>query len=226
MDQVACATGGIVEIDFFNPSKPIIKKLDFDFLSTGYKLIVVDTEADHIDLTEDYASIPREMKQVAKHFNKQFCSEISFEELLSEIKSLRKKVSDRAILRAIHFLEENKRVEEQIKSLNENNFEKFLKLVNESGNSSYKYLQNIFSPNNIEKQGISLALALSDTFIKENGRGACRVHGGGFAGTIQIFLPEELIKDYKNFITKVFKEDSVKVLSIRQSGAVCLNNIY
>jgi galactokinase len=225
MDQVACATGGIVEIDFFNPQKPIIKKINFDFLSTGYKLIVVDTEVNHADLTEDYSAIPLEMKQVAKYFNKEYCSELSIEELLSEIKSLRKKVSDRAILRSIHFLEENKRVDKQVEALNKNNFNDFLKLVNESGNSSYKYLQNIYSPNNIEEQGVSLALALSDIFIKENGKGACRVHGGGFAGTIQAFLPEELINDYKTFITKVFKEDSVKVLSIRHYGAVCLTNI-
>ncbi len=225
MDQIACATGGIVEIDFFNPQKPIIKKIDFDFNSTGYKMIVVDTEANHVDLTDDYSAIPLEMKQVAKYFNKEYCSEISIEELLPEIKSLRKKVSDRAILRAIHFLEENKRVDKQIDALNKNDFNEFLKLVNESGNSSYKYLQNIFSPRNIEEQGVSLALALSDIFIKEKGKGVCRVHGGGFAGTIQIFLPEELINDYKTFITKVFKEDSVKVLSIRHYGAVCLTNL-
>ena len=225
MDQMACAIGGIITIDFYDPEYPVINKIDFEFLSTGYKLIVVDTEADHANLTEEYASIPNEMKQVAKYFNKEYCSEISIEELLSEIKSLRKKVSDRAILRAIHFLEENKRVEKQIDALNKNNFEEFLRLVNESGNSSYKYLQNIYSPHNVEEQEVSLALALSDIFIKEKGRGACRVHGGGFAGTILLFLPEELIEEYKTFITKAFKEDSVKVLSIRHYGAVCLTSL-
>jgi len=225
MDEVACATGGIIEIDFYNPKKPIIKKIDFDFLSTGYKLIVVDTEVNHSDLTEDYAAIPKEMRQVAKYFNKEYCSELSLEELLSEIKPLRKKVSDRALLRAIHFLEENKRVDKQVEALCKNNFEEFLFLVNESGNSSYKYLQNIYSPHNIEEQGVSLALALSDLFIKEKGKGACRIHGGGFAGTIQVFLPGELVKEYKSYISKIFKENSVKILSIRHYGAVCLTNL-
>jgi galactokinase len=225
MDQFACAVGGIISIDFYNSENPVINKVNFDFHSTGYKLIVVDTEANHADLTEDYAAIPNEMQQVAKYFNKKFCSEISLEQLLHKINSLRDKVSDRAILRAIHFFEENKRVEKQIDALNKNDFKEFLRLVNESGNSSYKYLQNIYSPHNVEEQEVSLALALSDIFIKEKGKGACRVHGGGFAGTIQLFLPEELVDDYRSFITKVFKENSVKVLSIRHYGAVCLTSL-
>ncbi len=225
MDQLACAIGGIIEIDFYNPKKPIIKKIEFDFLSTGYKLIVVDTEANHADLTKDYVAIPEEMKQVAKYFNKEYCSEISLEELIQKIKSLREKVSDRAILRAIHFFEENKRVDKQINALNKNDFNEFIRLVNESGNSSYKYLQNIYSPRNVEKQNLSLALAMTDIFIKEKGKGACRVHGGGFAGTIQVFLPENVIEEYKSFISKIFNESSVKVLSIRNIGAICINNI-
>lgn len=201
-------------------NNPIVDKLDFDFSSTGYKLIVVDTEGSHSYLTDEYSAIPKEMKQVANYFGKNYCSEISLEELLSKIKSLRKQVNDRALLRAIHFLEENKRVDQQKDALKNNNFDKFLQLVNESGNSSYKYLQNIYSPSNIEKQEISLALALSDIFIKQNGKGACRVHGGGFAGTIQVFLPDELVEDYRSYITNVFNNNSVKVLSIRQIGTV------
>jgi len=225
MDQVACAAGGIVSIDFCDPKKPKIKKVKFDFLTSGYRLIVVDTEAHHADLTEDYASIPSEMKQVANYFNKEYCREISLDELLPEIKSLRKRVGDRAILRAIHFLEENKRVDKQVEALNKNNFKEFLKLINESGNSSFKYLQNIFSPNKIKEQSISLALSLSEMFIKEKGEGACRVHGGGFAGTIQVFLPEKLIEDYILLITKVFKKESVKILTVRSHGVICLNDI-
>jgi galactokinase len=225
MDQVACITGGIVEIDFYNPEKPIIKKIDFDFQATGYKLVVVDTEANHANLTEDYAAIPEEMKRVAKYFNKEYCSEITLEEVFNQIKLLREVVGDRAILRAIHFLEENKRVEKQICALNKNNFEEFLKLVNESGNSSYKYLQNIYTLQNVNEQSVSLALAMSDIFIREKGKGACRVHGGGFAGTIQVFLPEELIEGYKYYISKIFKADSMKVLSIRHYGAVCLTDL-
>jgi galactokinase len=224
MDQVACITGGIVEIDFYNPGKPTIKKNDFDFLGTGYKLVVVDTEANHANLTEDYASIPEEMKSVAKHFNKEYCSEITLEELFDQIKLLREVVGDRAILRAIHFLEENKRVEKQICALNKDNFEVFLSLVNESGNSSYKYLQNIYTPQNVNEQSVSLALAMSDIFIREKGKGACRVHGGGFAGTIQVFLPEELIEEYKSYLSKIFKQDSVMILTIRRFGAICINN--
>jgi galactokinase len=225
MDQIACITGGIVEIDFYNPRKPIIKKIDFDLQATGYKLVVVDTEASHVDLTEDYAAIPEEMKRVAKYFNKEYCSDITLEELFDQIKLLRKVVGDRAILRAIHFLEENKRVEKQIRALNKNNFEVFLSLVNESGGSSYKYLQNIYTPQNVNEQSISLALAISDIFIREKGKGACRVHGGGFAGTIQVFLPKELIEGYKSYISKIFNEDSVKVLSIRNYGVVCLTDL-
>jgi galactokinase len=225
MDQIACIIGGIVEIDFYNSEKPIIKKIDFDFQATGYKLVVVDTEANHSDLTEDYAAIPEEMKRVAKYLNKEYCSEITLEELFDQIKSLREVIGDRAILRAIHFLEENKRVEKLIFALNKNDFEEFLSLVNESGNSSYKYLQNIYTPQNVNEQSVSLALAMSDIFIREKGKGACRVHGGGFAGTILVFLPEELIEGYKSYISKIFKEDSVKVLSIRHYGAVCLTDL-
>ena len=225
MDQVACIIGGIVEIDFYIPEKPVIKKIDFDFQTTGYKLVVVDTEVSHANLTEDYTAITEEMKRVAKYFNKEYCSEITLEELFDQIKLLRKVVGDRAILRAIHFLEENKRVEKQICALNKNNFEEFLSLVNESGNSSYKYLQNIYTPQNVNEQSVSLALAMSDIFIREMGKGACRVHGGGFAGTIELILPEESLDNYKAFITKVFKEDSVKVLSIRLHGAVCLTDL-
>ncbi len=225
MDQMACAVGGIIEIDFYNPDKPLIKKSKFDIDTTGYRLIVVDTGGSHIDLTNDYASIPKEMKLVANYFNKKFCSEISLNELLPEIKSLRKKIGDRAIIRSIHFLEENERVEKQIKALAENNFTEFLKLVNESGDSSFKYLQNIFSPTKTDEQGVSLALSLTDIFIKEKGKGACRIHGGGFAGTILVFLPDDLIKEYKSYISQVFTEDAVKILTIRKTGAVCLNNI-
>ena len=224
MDQLACAIGGIIEIDFYNPQKPIIKKLEFDFNSTGYKLIIVDTEANHADLTEEYAAIPEEMKQVANYYHKEFCSELSFDEIIQKMKSLRGKVSDRAILRAIHFLQENIRVDKQIDALNRNDFNEFLRLVNESGDSSYKYLQNIYSPQNIEKQNVSLALAMTDVFIKERGKGACRVHGGGFAGTIQVFVPLPLVEEYKSYMSKLVNEKSVNVLSIRDKGVLLLNN--
>ena len=224
MDQLACAIGGIIKIDFSNPQNPIINKLEFDFSSTGYKLIIVDTEADHTNLTGDYAAIPEEMKRVANYFNKEFCSELSLEELIKNIKSARENVSDRAILRAIHFLQENLRVDKQINALNKNDFDEFLRLVNESGDSSYKYLQNIYSHQNIEKQNISLALAMTEIFIKQKGKGACRIHGGGFAGTIQVFIPEKLVDEYKSHMSKLLNERSIKVLSIRNKGVLLLNN--
>lgn len=222
MDQMACAIGGIISIDFYNPENPIVEKLNFDFFSTGYSLIVVDTEGDHSNLTDDYASIPEEMKSVAKYFGKKFCAEISLDELLNEIKSIRNNVSDRAILRAFHFLGENERVENQKRELTSNNFQKFLDFVNESGNSSFKYLQNIYSVKDYNQQEVSLALAITEKFINQKGKGACRVHGGGFAGTIQVFLPEQLVEEYKNLITKIFSDESVKVLSIRNFGSVKL----
>jgi len=223
MDQIICATGGIIGIDFADPEFPTIKKIDFDFAKTGYKLLVVDTETDHSDLTEDYGAIPAEMKLVAKYFGKEYCSNMKFDDLLPEIKSIRKKISDRAILRAIHFLEENRRVDEQIDELNNHNFEKFLSLVNGSGDSSFKYLQNIFSPQHIHEQGLALALALSSIFIKQKGRGACRVHGGGFAGTILVIIPENHVEEYTRYISNLVNEVSIKVLSIRDYGAVCLD---
>lgn len=226
MDQITCAVGGTVSIDFHDAENPNIKKINFDFQSVGYKILVLDTEANHVNLIEEYAAIPSEMKQVANYFNKEFCSEISFGELISEIKSLRKIVNDRAILRAIHFLNENSRVERQKAALNQNNFEEFLSLVNESGDSSFKYLQNIYSHRNFELQEVSIALSLSELFINEKGVGACRIHGGGFGGTIQVFLPENLIGEFKLFISKVFKEDSMKILSVRNFGAVCLTNLH
>jgi len=225
MDQVACATGGIITIDFYNPQKPAISKINFDFLESGYSLVVVDTEASHADLTDDYASIPAEMKEAAAFFGKDYLAEVSYAEFINNLREIRRTVNDRSLLRAIHFFEENKRVEKEVEALNNNNFNEFLNLVNESGNSSFKYLQNIYSPKNFGQQGVSLGLALSDTFIKEKGSGACRIHGGGFAGTIQLFLPDDLVEDYCAFITKIYKKESVKVLSIRNYGTVCLLNI-
>ena len=222
MDQIACVTGGIVTIDFNDPCKPLVEKINFDFASTSYSVLVVDTGGSHADLTEEYSGIPTEMKQVAKYFSKEYCRDISLETLLKNIGKMRGKISDRSILRAIHFIKENERVEKQVKALKENDFELFLKLVNESGNSSFKYLQNIYSPKNVNSQGISLALALSDIFVQKHGKGACRVHGGGFAGTIQVFLPKDLVDEYMQFMSDLFDENAVKILSIRNKGAIQL----
>jgi len=222
MDQMVCAVGGIVSIDFEESDNPIVEKFDYDFESQGYKLLIVDTGENHEDLTDDYASIPKEMKSVAEVLESKVCREISKKTLLQNIKILRTKVGDRAILRALHFINENERVTKLANSLNHNNFTEFLDLINESGNSSFKWLQNIYSTTNVKEQSVSLSLALTERFIKGKNAGACRVHGGGFAGTIQVFLPEKYVEEYKDYIEPVLGKDKVLVLSIRSKGIVNL----
>ena len=223
MDQLACAFGGIISIDFINPEKPEIKKVNFDFESQGYKLLIVDTGGNHEDLTDDYAAIPKEMKLVAKLFGKEVCREIEENEFLNNIKEIRDKVGDRATLRAYHFFQENKRVIKQVNSLEKNQFGQFLNLITESGNSSFKLLQNIYSAKNFEEQSVSLGLAFTEQFIHEKGKGAVRVHGGGFAGTIQVFLPDEYVEAYKKFTELIIGKSSIMTLDIRSLGTVCLN---
>jgi len=223
MDQTTCAVGGIVTIDFKNPKEPVVKKVNFDFASQNYSLLVVDTGGHHADLTDDYASVPREMKSVAKEFNAEVCRDIDYAEFINKIKVLRPKVGDRAILRAFHFLGDNARVEEQVKALEQGDFQKFLSLVNDSGNSSFKWLQNIYTTKNVHEQGVALALALTEQYISDLGEGACRVHGGGFAGTIQVFLPNIAVPEYIKLIESVFGEGKAVVLSIRPYGTLFLN---
>jgi len=224
MDQVACAVGGIVAIDFKDNKHPVINKINFDFSEQNYSVIVVHTGSSHFNLTDDYSSIPREMKNAARAFGKETCREIDFEDFLKSIKKIRNKLTDREILRAYHFLKENQRVRQQVEALNNKDFNKFLKLVNDSGNSSFKWLQNIYSSNDVKYQPVTLALALTEEFINNTGFGACRVHGGGFAGTIQAFIPNNLINDYKVFMSSAFNEEAIKILSIRQQGAFYFNH--
>ncbi len=226
MDQMASAIGGIISIDFENPQTPKVETVDFDFESTGYKIILVDTGGSHTDLTDDYASIPNEMKSVAKFFNKEFCRDISMNDLLSNCKKLRTELGDRAILRAMHFIEENEKVAHQVYALRNNDFIKYLELVNQSGNSSFKWLQNIYSPKKVYEQGVSLALAITERYIEEIKEGACRVHGGGFAGTIQVYLPAKLVEGYIKLIESVFVKGSANILSIRSEGAIYINSYF
>ncbi len=223
MDQTTCAVGGIVTIDFKNPKEPVVKKVKFDFSSQNYSLLVVDTGGNHADLTDDYASIPREMKSVGRKFGVEVCREINYDNLIQKIKALRPEVGDRAILRVIHFLDDNARVAEQVEALERGDFQKFLLLVNESGNSSFKWLQNIYTVKNVQEQGVALALAITEKYISEIGEGACRVHGGGFAGTVQVFLPNAAVSDYIKLIETVFGEGKAQVLSIRPYGTMYLN---
>jgi galactokinase len=225
MDQMACAVGGIISIDFKDPKNPNFNRVNFDFDKQNYKLLVLDTGGSHADLTDDYSAIPVEMKSVAELFGASVLREISIKSFIDKIPYVRKQLGDRAVLRALHFLQENNRVEEEVQALESGDFFEFLKLVKASGNSSFKWLQNIFTIKNIKEQGISLALALSEKYIEEIGGGACRVHGGGFAGTIQIFLPDSSVEEYKNNMEKIFEKNSVQVLTIRKFGTVCLNGL-
>ena len=220
MDQIACAVGGVISIDFKDAQNPAVKKIDFDFRQFDYSLLIINTGGSHADLTSEYASIPSEMKTVAKIFGAETLRAVSFTDFIRKIPDLRQRVGDRAILRALHFFQENKRVEQQVETLQSGNIGKFLNLVRESGNSSFKWLQNIYSTKNVTEQGVTLALALSEKYIDKIGAGACRVHGGGFAGTIQVFLPKNAIENFKERIIPVFGKNSIQELSIRAIGTV------
>lgn len=219
MDQLACAVGGVIEIDFEDDENPLIKKVDFNLTDYNYKLLVVDTGASHQNLTDDYASIPIEMKKIANYFDKQKCSQIDIQSLLENCNQLREHVSDRAVLRVYHFFKENERVELQVKALKEKNLGQFLSLVNRSGDSSSKYVQNIYSSKDVNVQPMSLAFALTEDYIDFVGEGACKVHGGGFAGTIVVFLPQKYTENYIIRMEKVFGKNSVSLLDIRPYGS-------
>ena len=221
MDQMACAVGGFIYIDFCDPAVPVIEKQDFDLSGAGYDLCITDTGGNHADLNEDYASVPREMKAVAAYFGKEVLRQITMEELLSHTKEIREQLSDRALLRAFHFLSENERVAKQVKALKEGNVAEFFSNVTASGLSSFRYLQNVYTVKNVEEQGLSLALCLSERFLSDKG-GAWRVHGGGFAGTVQAFVPRAVTAEYKEFMEKTFGEGKCHVLRVRPAGAVRL----
>ena len=219
MDQVACAVGGIVAIDLADPKAPIIDKLDFDLSEKGYNLCIVNTGGNHADLTDDYASIPTEMKAVSAHFGKAVLREINRDSLVKEIPALRKKVGDRAILRALHFLGENERVAKQKQALVEGDIDAFFDNVIASGRSSFCYLQNVYTTKNLTEQGLSLALCLAEGYLSDK-RSAWRVHGGGFAGTIQSFVPFDRVEGFRTLMDSVFGEGKCIVLRIRPVGAV------
>lgn len=219
MDQVACAVGGIVAIDFADPSDPKIEKIDFDITAAGYNLCIVNTGGNHADLTDDYASIPAEMKSVAAQFGKTVLREVDEEQILSAIPQLRSTVGDRAVLRALHFMEENKRVCAQKDALLRGNLDGFLEGVIASGRSSFCYLQNVYTAKNLQEQGLSLALCLAEHVLKEE-KAAWRVHGGGFAGTVQAFVPTHAVERFRSVMDAAFGEGRCMVLRIRPAGAV------
>ena len=225
MDQIACACGGVVMIDFADPDNPVVSKMRLDLGEHGYVLIIVDTGGSHATLTAEYASVAGEMRKAAEILGHEYAREVTFAELLASSKKVREKAGDRAFLRIFHFLEENRRVHKQVEALKRGDFKKFLSLVNESGNSSYKYLQNIYATKNTAEQGPALALALTEKFIKETGEGACRVHGGGFAGTIQVFLPAAQANEYICMMNGIFGASSAKTISLRDTGASVIPHI-
>lgn len=221
MDQTACAMGGLITIDFEDPSKPIVKKVNFDFVATGFALVITDTGGNHADLNDEYASLPTDMKAVAAELGKKVLRQVTLEQVVEIAPKIREKVGDRALLRAYHFLGDNQRVVEQVAALEKNDFKSFLNMVVESGYSSYMYNQNIYPVNNVREQGVSLALALSEMVLK--GQGAWRVHGGGFAGTIQAFVPQNLLDKYVSTLEHVYGKGSCHKLFIRQKGSVKVN---
>jgi galactokinase len=216
MDQTACAMGGLITIDFKDPGNPVVKKVNFDFTKTGFALVITDTGGSHADLNEEYASLPHDMKAVAAELGAQVLRQVTLEQVVEGIPHIREKTGDRAILRAIHFQGDNQRVVDQVAALEKNDFGAFLKMVVESGYSSYMYNQNIYPVNNVREQGVSLALALSELVLKD--KGAWRVHGGGFAGTIQAFVPHELLDKYVATLENVFGKGSCRNLFIRNKG--------
>lgn len=218
LDQMASSVGGFITIDFKDTANPVIESISYDFASSGYSLCVVDTKGNHADLTPEYAAIPQEMKAVAEYFGKKELRDIDKTQVMENSADIRAKLGDRAFLRAMHFFDENVRVEREAAALKAGNINEFFKNVNESGNSSYKYLQNIYAPKNPAEQGLSVGLYAAENVLE--GRGACRVHGGGFAGTIQAFVPNDKLDAFTDTMEKLFGNGSCHKLYIRPCGGV------
>ncbi len=216
MDQMASSVGGVISIDFNNPDKPQIEKIDFDL--SGYSLCIIDSCADHADLTDEYSAVPFEMKSVAQVFNKQVLREVDENTFYQSIPQLREKVSDRAVVRATHFFQENNRVLKQVDALKERNIDKFNELVTQSGHSSYMYLQNVYPSSQPHNQAVSILLSTCERLL--DGKGAYRVHGGGFAGTVQAFVPNDRLEYFKEEIEKIVGDNKCYVLKIRPVGGL------
>ena len=221
MDQMACAVGGFVYMDFADPKSAAIRPIDFSLSAKGYSLCIVNTGGNHADLNDDYASVPAEMKAVAGLLGGEVLRPYTEEDIIAAIPAIRQKAGDRAVLRALHFVRENKRVEMAREALIAGDVDGFFDCVRRSGRSSFEYLQNVYTTKNPGEQGLSLALALTDGFLAE-GEGAFRVHGGGFAGTVQAYIKKERVEDYERLMNSVFGEGAVMKLNIRPDGAVRL----
>ena len=218
LDQMASSVGGVTAMDFHNPQKPVIEKRELDLAAYGYALCVVDTGGNHADLTDEYAAIPAEMKKAAAFFGKEFLRDVDEKEFYQNIKALRAAAGDRAVLRAMHFFDDDRLAAAEAKALEQGDFEGFLRMVRDSGRSSLMRLHNVFASSAPAEQGITLALAVAESLLQ--GRGACRVHGGGFAGTMQAYVPLDLLDAYREGMEKVFGEGACHVLSVRDVGGV------
>lgn len=218
MDQMASSVGGMIYIDFENPDKPNVKQIKVDFESFGHSLCIVDTKGSHEDLTEDYAMIPSEMKQVAHYFEEDVLRKVDKTDFYLNIPAIREILGDRAVLRAMHLFEENKRVEQEVEALENRQFDLFKKLIKDSGDSSFKYLQNVYSNHEVNNQSVSIGLAVSDVILGD--KGVSRVHGGGFAGTIQAFVPNEIVPLYQKTMDSVFGEGACHILKVRSYGGI------
>ncbi|MCM1165304.1 MAG: galactokinase [Lachnospiraceae bacterium] len=223
MDQMVSSVGGFVFIDFADTDKPIIKKVGYDFEKAGCCLCITDTKGSHADLIDDYSAVPTEMNAVAAYFGKPYLRAVSESEFIGAIPELRKRMSDRAVLRAAHFFNDNQNAADEAAALEKGDFEEFLRIVKSSGDSSYKLLQNIYSSRKPEEQGLSVGLWASERVL--NGRGAVRVHGGGFAGTIQAFVPVDIVGEYLAEMDRIFGDGSCLTLKVRPVGGIRLNDI-
>ncbi len=218
MDQMACSVGGLIYIDFQNQNEPLVKKLKVDFSKYDHSLCIVDTKGSHADLTEDYAAIFREMKQIASFFGEDVLRKIEANDFYKNITRLRELFGDRAVLRAIHFFEENERVRKQVIALENGKFDVFKQLIKKSGASSFEYLQNVYAIHDVKNQSMSIGLAMSDIVLAD--KGVSRVHGGGFAGTIQAFVPNDMVKAYQDAMEAVFGIGACHVLQVRKYGGM------
>ncbi len=218
MDQTASAVGGLVTIDFADKENPVIRPVSFDFSATGLALCIIDSQADHADLTDEYAAITRELKAICTYFGKDVLTQVDEASFYAAIPALRERCGDRAVMRAIHVFNENKRVPRQVECLEQGDFETFLRLETESGRSSWMCLQNVIPTGSVDAQAVAIALALCEQYLQ--GRGACRVHGGGFAGTVQAFVPLDILEQFRSQIDSALGEGACHVLSIRPQGGV------
>lgn len=218
MDQLACSLGGLVELDFKEKGNPLVKELPSEFISNAFSLVLVDTKASHQDLTDDYSGVVSEIQSVCQFFKKEVLRQVDEDVFYSSIAQLRKETSDRAVLRAVHVFNENKRVTECENALLNHDIKLFLKIIKESGHSSFEYLQNVYSVSRFDEQACALALAMASHVLKDSG--AYRIHGGGFAGTILAFVPSDLLDEFKKLMESIFGKDCLMVCKIRKDGGI------